>query len=93
MRVCLLMWQADMQLHDDDIYIARQLNMDAITWAQIKQKFDRLNIIFSDGGKLINSDIKTKYHAAEAYSKEQKDRRNKRKNTPRIYKKVHDVTT
>ncbi len=84
MRLFLLMWQADLQLHNDDIYIARQLNMEPIRWAEIKTKLDRLHIVFNESGNLINSDIKTKFHAAEAFSKQQKE---KRKNKKKVVKK------
>lgn len=79
MRVFLLMWQADMELHNDDIYISRQLNIEPRKWAAIKQKLDRLHIVFADGQNLINIGIKNKFHAAEAYSRQMSENRQKRK--------------
>lgn len=77
------MWQADMMLHNDDIYIARQLNMDSVRWAEIKSKLDRLHIIaFDDSGNIINSGIKTSFIAAQKFSEQQKTKRLNKKKKP-----------
>lgn len=83
MRLFMLMWQANMELHNDDVYIARQLNIDPIVWAVIKAKIDRLNIIAYDkDGNIINTGIKTKFHAAEAFSEQQRKKKLGRKKKP-----------
>jgi hypothetical protein len=77
------MWQADLELHNDDIYIARQLNIDPVEWAVIKQKLDRLNIIaFDEGGNIINSSIKTSFFAAKRFSEQQRAKKLGRKKKP-----------
>lgn len=82
-RILLLMWQADMQLQNDDVYIGRQLNIDPARWSEIKSKLDHLNLVYLDGaGNLMNSALKSKFHAAEAFSKQQRDKKQGRKKKP-----------
>ena len=84
MRVLLLMWQAEMQLHNDDIYIARQINIEPARWAQIKQKLDRLHLIFDESGNLTNMAIKSKYLAAAAFSRQQAEKKAGKKNRRKV---------
>ena len=79
MRILLLMWQSNLHLQNDDTYIARQINCSTEQWAEVKTKLQQRQIIFLDNGCILSSQIKSKFMAAEAFSRQQREKKQGRK--------------
>lgn len=81
MKLFMLMWQSNMQLHDNDINVAWQLRIDPQAWSELKTKLINFRLLFIEDNSLMNTAMKTKYLGAEKFSKQQADKRKKRRKT------------